>query len=350
MSTQKALILPEKNGEWRLTDVAIPSPGPTDILVKIAAAGLNPIDWKNKDYNVIPTAFPFISGTDGSGIVEAVGAEVKTFAKGDRVLFQGNFEIDRGTFQQYAIIPADLAGKVPENITLDQAATVPLGLATVTTGIWVHTPGALSVSIPAPWEEGGETKNAGKPILILGGTSTVGQYAIQAARLNKFSPIITTASPRNAARLTALGATHVLDRALAPAELAAAISSAAGRAPVELVYDAISIPDTLALAYGALARGGTLLTTLPPTVSAETQAADGKKVITVFGSFYLPGNRALAKELFGRLEGFLRSGAFAANEVEVVPGGLAGIVEGLERLKQDKVSGKKLIVRPQETA
>ena len=138
MSTQKALVLPEKNGEWKLTDVAIPTPGPTDILVKVAAAGLNPIDWKNKEYNIIPVEYPFISGTDGSGVVEAVGVDVKTFTKGDRVyvlvllllpllhiiftdadaytclhsLFQGDFKSDRATFQQYAIIPADLAAKV----------------------------------------------------------------------------------------------------------------------------------------------------------------------------------------------------------------------------------------------
>ncbi|PIL32961.1 hypothetical protein GSI_05079 [Ganoderma sinense ZZ0214-1] len=349
MSTQKALILPEKHGEWKLTEVAIPSPGPTDILVKVAAAGLNPIDWKNKDYNIMPKSFPFISGTDGSGIVEAVGAEVKTFTKGDKVLFLGNSGMEGGTFQQYAVIPADLAAKVPENLTLDQAASIPLALATVATGIWVHTPNALSVSIPAPWEEAGETQNAGKPILILGGTSTVGQHAIQAARLNKFAPIITTASPHNAARLTALGATHVLDRALSPSALAAAIAEAAGGAPIELVYDAISEPDTQAAGYAALAPGGTLLMTLPPAVPAESLTAE-KKIVMVFGSFYLPGNRALGRELFGRLEGYLRSGAFGPNEVEVVPGGLAGIVEGLERLKQNKVAGKKLIVRPQETA
>ena len=46
----------------------------------------------------------------------------------------------------------------------------------MTTGIWARGPGARSVAIPAPWEEGGETQNAGKPILVLGGTSNVGQY------------------------------------------------------------------------------------------------------------------------------------------------------------------------------
>nr|VWO94976.1 Alcohol dehydrogenase 1 [Ganoderma boninense] len=297
MSTQKAFMLPEKHGEWKLTEIAIPSPGPTDVLVKVVAAGLNPIDWKNKDYNIIPTSFPFISGTDGSGVVETVGSEVKTFAKGDKVLFQGNFGNEGATFQQYAIVPADLLAKVPENLTLDQAASIPLALATVTTGIWVHTPNALSVSIPAPWEAGGETQNAGKPILVFGGTSTVGQFAIQAARLNKFAPIITTASPHNAARLTALGATHVLDRALSPAALSAAIASAAGGAPIGLVYDAISGADTQAVGYAALAPGGSLITTLPPAVPAESLKAD-RKIVNVYGSLYLPGNRAFGKELF----------------------------------------------------
>ena len=85
MSTQKALILPEKNGEWTLGEVPIPSPGPKDVLVKVIAAGLNTIDWKNKEFNIIPVSFPFTPGVEGSGIVEEVGSEVQNLAKGDRV-------------------------------------------------------------------------------------------------------------------------------------------------------------------------------------------------------------------------------------------------------------------------
>ena len=66
--------------------------------------------------------------------------------------------------------------QVPENITLDQAASVPLGLATVTTGLWGHHPNAKSISLAAPWEEGGQTKYVGKAAVILGGASSVGQY------------------------------------------------------------------------------------------------------------------------------------------------------------------------------
>ena len=83
-----------------------------------------------------------------------------------------------------------------------------------------------------------------------------------------FSPIITTASPKHTAFLQSLGATHVLDRSLSPAELATAVSSATGGAPVDVVYDSISSPDTQAVGYAALAPGGTLLTTGPPAVPA----------------------------------------------------------------------------------
>ena len=66
--------------------------------------------------------------------------------------------------------------QIPENISFDQAASIPLGLATITTGLWNHHPDAKSAHLTAPYEGGGETKYAGKPIFILGGASSVGQY------------------------------------------------------------------------------------------------------------------------------------------------------------------------------
>lgn len=66
--------------------------------------------------------------------------------------------------------------QIPDNITFDQAASVPLGLATVATALWSHDPDAKSVNFPAPWEEDGLTKFAGKPAFIIGGASSVGQY------------------------------------------------------------------------------------------------------------------------------------------------------------------------------
>lgn len=71
---------------------------------------------------------------------------------------------------------AEITAKIPENISLDQAASIPSGLVTAFMGIWNKNPEASSVGFPAPWEAGGETKFAGKPAFILGGASSVGQY------------------------------------------------------------------------------------------------------------------------------------------------------------------------------
>ena len=85
MSTQKALILPVKQGNWELGTTAIPTPGSKDVLVKIISTALNPVDWKIQTYGYFASDFPFISGTDAAGIVEEIGAEVSNLAKGDKM-------------------------------------------------------------------------------------------------------------------------------------------------------------------------------------------------------------------------------------------------------------------------
>ena len=85
MSTQKALLLPIKQGNWELGESPIPTPGPSEVLVKIMAAALNPVDWKIQKLGYFASDFPFISGTDAAGIVEEIGAEVTTLAKGDKM-------------------------------------------------------------------------------------------------------------------------------------------------------------------------------------------------------------------------------------------------------------------------
>lgn len=86
MSEQKALFLktPVK-GKWSVESTAIQKPGPGELLVKIHATALNPIDWKIREYNLIIKEYPAILGQDSSGTVEVVGKGVKGFKKGDKV-------------------------------------------------------------------------------------------------------------------------------------------------------------------------------------------------------------------------------------------------------------------------
>lgn len=83
MSSQKALVLTAKQGDWEVRDVAIATPGPTDVLVKIISTALNPVDWKIQKYGFLDNEYPFILGTDAAGTIEEVGAEVTNVVKGD---------------------------------------------------------------------------------------------------------------------------------------------------------------------------------------------------------------------------------------------------------------------------
>ncbi|RPD59725.1 GroES-like protein [Lentinus tigrinus ALCF2SS1-6] len=326
-TTQKVLGVPASGAPWKIYDNwPVPKPGPNDVLLKVVAAGLNPADWKIQSGAPGPlvSQWPFIGGLEAAGIIEEVGAEVTNFAKGDKVFCPGGFDQVHAAYKQYTIAPALNVAKIPHNISFEQAASIPVCLGVVATGMWSKAPGADSVGFPAPWEEGGLSKFKGQAALVVGGSSSVGQYepaAIQMAKLQGFSPIIATSSLKHADWLKSLGATHVLDRSMTSTAILAELPKLTGGKPIVFAYDAISEADTQNLAYDALAAGGSMVVTLPM-------------------SGY-PRGEGTARWLTAHL--------VQPNRVEILPNGLAGIPEGLERSKNNKVSGVKLIARPQET-
>ena len=84
-SQQKALLLQSKLGQFAVETVPVSKPGSGEILVKVEAAALNPLDWKIQAYGLIVEKYPAILGFDGSGTVVEVGEDVTSFAVGDRV-------------------------------------------------------------------------------------------------------------------------------------------------------------------------------------------------------------------------------------------------------------------------
>ncbi|KAF8577407.1 GroES-like protein [Ramaria rubella] len=365
MPEQKALLLVAKQGGFELGTCTIPQPGPDDILVKILATALNPIDWKIQKYGVFYDKFPAVVGTDAAGVVEQIGSNVTGFKKGDRVIihhplasvYQGLFTEDKATFREYSIVPAEIVAKIPDNISFDQAATVPLGLATAAIGLYNASSGeeitrggdefdyapygVHGAGLTAPWKPSGEGKYKGQGILIFGGSSSVGQYAIQLARLSGFSPIVTTASLHNTDLLKSLGATHVIDRkANVVAEAQKILTT-----PPNVVFDAIA-EDTQEQGWEVLAPNGTLILVLVPKDTLK-DGESGKKRIAIFGNVNV--QREIGRGIYANLTEFLRSGKIKPNRVDVLPGGLAGIPAGLKRMEENKVSGVKLVARPHET-
>ncbi|GJE88529.1 zinc-binding alcohol dehydrogenase family protein [Phanerochaete sordida] len=346
---QKAIVCHEVGSDLSLELIDIPEPGPNEVLVKLHAIGLNSLDWLMRERGSFVKEWPAVFGFDAAGTVVKAGEAVTNVAVGDRVMHSGTLEEPQVfTFKEYTVIRSDFVAQVPANITLDEASTIPLALATGAFALYdsKHPPRG-GFALTPPWEANGRGKYVGEPIVIVGGASSVGQFAIQFARLSGFSPIITTASKHNEAYLESLGATHVIDRALPLADLAMRVAAIAGR-PVLYAFDAVSTPETQNAAYDLLAPAGNLIVDRRFEIEEAKLASGEKYVALVSGDAQNLPSRPCATALYAHMTELLATGDIKPNRIEVVPGGLLAVQAALSRLKEG-VSALKLVIRPQET-
>ncbi|MFC5751947.1 NADP-dependent oxidoreductase [Actinomadura rugatobispora] len=178
------------------TNLPVPEPGPGEALVRVIAAGLNPMDWKIADgllKDSVPYHFPLILGQDGAGVVDAVGEDA-AFPVGEQV-FGRFFGVPRGlgTYAEYTIAaPDDAVLPMPEGMLYTQAATLP-------------TPGMTAVAIADAAEV-----EAGRTVLVVGATGGVGQPVVRLAS-RRGATVIATARPDMAGRMRELGAAETVD-------------------------------------------------------------------------------------------------------------------------------------------
>jgi len=345
---QKALFIKAKQGDWEVSTTDVPKLGPGELLVKVESTALNPADWKIHDYGLFITEYPAILGFDSAGVVAAIGEGVDGFAVGDQVLHFGSPTKRLATFQQYVIIDhPEVAVKIPHSITFDQAATVPSGVATAGIAIFGPRWANGGAGYAAPWQEGNRGKYSGEPIAIIGGSSSVGQYAIQFAKLAGFSPIITTVSSRNFDLVKSLGATHVVDRTLDEATVIAEFQKITSK-PIKIIFDTISVTSTQNLAYDILSPGGKLVLTLPAEID-PSKVTPEKEFWSVQAALNAPKNKEFGLDLFNNLNRLLASGDIKPIPVAYASGGLSSIPTQLERLKKGEISAQKIVVRPGET-
>ncbi|KAK7679613.1 hypothetical protein QCA50_017324 [Cerrena zonata] len=349
---QKALVVPSLGADFVLKTVDVPTPGAGEILVRVDVAGLNPVDWKAREWGIVIAEYPAILGCEVTGVVVQVGPEVTTRSVGDLIAFQANPTYARnGAYQQFTIVKATMTTQVPSNLTKDEAATISGGLVTSVHALYtdyIPTTKMGGANLIPFWREGGRGKYAGTPLVVFGGASSNGQCVIQFARLSGFSPIIATASLRNEDLLKSLGVTHVVDRNLNATDLISAIRGITSK-PTQLVYDAIADADTQNLAYDLLSSGGKLLLSLPPVID-QARITPDKQVFSFSGQTDHPEYAAIDEEFYAVLQTYLKSGDIKALIPEYLPGGLASVPEGLERLKRNGVSARKLVIHLEDTA
>ena len=298
-----AMIIEETGGPEVLKygELPTPVPGAGEVLIRVAFAGVNPADWKNRQGLLAafrPYVFPYVIGFDAAGIVAAVGEGVKDINVGDRVFTPTNHgQGSQGSYAEYVLADDHLVARVPAGLALDQAAALPVAALTAWQALFDR--GALS---------------AGQRVMIHGGAGGLGGFAVQFARWAG-AEVAATCSNRNVEYLKGLGVTRVID--YQHEDIAGAIREWAPSG-LDLVVDAVGT-STLPNALELVKPGGTLISipTLvddgdPATASAAAQARGVSHIFSTMDD----QNCAATLE---KIAGLLVNGAIALPPIRQFP-------------------------------
>ncbi|KIW15246.1 hypothetical protein PV08_05291 [Exophiala spinifera] len=351
---KEAFVSPDLSVTIR--ESAIPEPGPAEILVKVICSGCNPKDWKYPAYSGATVN----SGDDVAGEVVRVGGDVYEFRAGDRVAGMHIMRTRGGSFAEYAILPASTTFHLPNTVSFEEAATIPLAALTASVALYHN------LRLPYPWEQ--STKRT--PVLIYGGTSAIGTFAIKLALRSNIHPLIIVAGQSRDTLGKLLQESQgdaIIDYREGPSAVAENMQKAlkaANAGPAYHAFDAISEGGSFQTLSKVLAPQGHITVVLPeadyssipspittsltyvgvvhtgaPALSAlkginSVAEGDGKDVGFIFS------------RLFGR---GLAEGWFSPHAHRMVPRGLDGLSDALQSLKGGKARAVKYIIRPQDT-
>ncbi|WP_433467206.1 NADP-dependent oxidoreductase [Spirillospora sp. CA-128828] len=240
----RAIAVSEYGATPALMNLPRPEPGPGEILVKLIAAGLNPLDWKIADgmlKDSVDAPFPLILGGDGAGVVDEVGEGVTRLGQGEQVY--GSFrDVERGvgSFAEYAVVREDgPVARMPQGMIYTQAAAVP------------------TASMAALGMVEAAQIDTGRTVLVVGATGGVGQGVVQLAS-RAGAKVIATARDDMAGTMRRLGADETVDHSAGDLNRQVLAVHSDG---IDAVLDMVS--DTRATEHIAqlLRPGGTYVTT-----------------------------------------------------------------------------------------
>lgn len=245
----------------RFRDINTPGQcGDDQVLVRIKAAGINPIDIKIRSApDRFPVSYPVIPGCDGAGVIEAVGRKVLKFKPGDAVYFsQPGFNQRQGTYAEYVLVDSSLLAIKPHSLSFEQAAAAPLVLITA----W-----------EALYDRARITAN--QTVLIHAGAGGVGHVAVQLAKLAGARVITTVSSSEKAAFVEQLGADKAINYKTQDV-VTEVLSWTAGKG-VDIAFDTVG-SDVLQSCFCCVKPYGDVVTILQPTVGTDWQEARMRNV------------------------------------------------------------------------
>lgn len=212
MPTNTAAWFGAKQAHLEVKPAPYTHPRANEIVVHNHAVAINPTDWMMPFIGslVFPwITYPFVLGADLAGEIVEVGTTVTRFTVGDRVLAHAvgtdkhRNSAAEGAFQTYTVVLAHMAAPIPNTMSYEHAAVLPLAVSTAACGLFQTDHLALHYPSATPHP-------TGKTVLVWGGSTSVGSNAIQLAVAAGYE-VITTASPHNFAYVTTLGASRVFD-------------------------------------------------------------------------------------------------------------------------------------------
>ncbi|WP_226678157.1 zinc-binding dehydrogenase [Mesobacillus jeotgali] len=319
----KALLLENKGKvfEMRVGNAEKPSPGQGEILVKIHAAALNPVDYKTGNGGNPNWTYPHILGLDSAGTVEEVGADVTYVKVGDRVVYHGDLT-KKGGFAEYGVTTAHTVSIIPAGVSFEEAAALPTAGYTAYQAIF-HKMHA----------------SEGQTILVHAGAGGVGGFAIQLAKHAGLT-VMTTASSANHEYVHSLGADYAIDyREEDFVEKVLEITNGRG---VDLVLDTVG-RDNADKSLKALAFNGQIAFIAgPPNVNDAISFAHPLSFHQVaLGSVHESNNIEQQKtlaEMGDRMLSLLQEGTINPMVKKVIS--LEEVPEALAELSTRRVKGK----------
>ncbi|KAL0264393.1 hypothetical protein SLS55_000342 [Diplodia seriata] len=339
---KEVLVTDAENVE--IVDSPIPTPGPDQVVIKVVVSGSNPKDWKVP----IWTGQGGNTGDDIAGIVHSIGAGVYEFKPGDRVTAFHEMQTPHGSFAEYAVAWQHTTSHIPENLSFEEAATIPLAALTAVIGNYVR------LSLPEPWKPLPDGEKL--PFLVYGAASAVGAYAIKLARLSNIHPIIAVAGngiPYVETLLDKSEGDTVVDYRKGSESLISSIKAAlAGHPPLLHAFDAVSEKGSHEVLVAVLGSTASVTNVLPIDQFAPAgfaypdtyRATEWSMVGDVHGA-----RKDVGYVYFRWLFRQIAEGKFKPHPHEVVAGGLGGVGEGLRNLKAGKASALKYVFRIGET-
>ncbi|KDQ11901.1 hypothetical protein BOTBODRAFT_176897 [Botryobasidium botryosum FD-172 SS1] len=339
-ATQRALTVAEP-GRTVVLEKALPKFEPEKILVKVKAVALNPADWKQAHYHIKLGIKPGSSlGLDFAGDIVQIGAgaEGKGFHVGDAVsgFVRAGVDPDNGAFQEYVAVFPELIWRKPASVSYEDAAAMSIVVGTAAQALYYR------LSLPKPWEL---AVTRPTPVLIWAGSTAVGLSAIQLAKLSGLR-IATTASPKNHQLLKDLGAEAVFDYRdpEAPNKIREWAEQYGG---LRYALDCISEQGSTNLVADAFgSQSGKIIVILTPAKDQSWPANVEVEHTLLFDVLDKSNDKDFAdiQEWYKYLPGLVEKGKVSSVPLKHWEGGLAGISEALDYLRQGKVSAEKIVL------